>query len=213
MTNTRLRGAWCVAVLALCATACQNDDLFDVDQSGVVVTVVDSGAALASARTFVLPDTVIELPVESQLLSHSFDKALVASVRGHLTALGWQDLGSSPTAKPDVVVLIATSTRIESGVAYFDWFGAWGYLPYWGPAVGSTWAWGVPAGSIAYAFQVGTVLISMLDLRNQNPATQRIPLLWTAGLDGVVTDPLDTGERALVGVDQAFAQSPYLRIR
>jgi len=177
---------------------------------GVVITVVDQGPALANARTFALPDTVVEVPLGSNTIDHQFDHQIVASVRAHMTALGWQDLGTNPVAKPDVVVLIADNTRIQTGVAYFDWFGAWGYLPYWGPAVGDGWAWGVPAGAVPYAFQAGTILITMLDRRADDPTLRRIPLLWAAGIDGVVTNTTSTVERALAGIDQAFAQSPYL---
>jgi hypothetical protein len=50
----------------------------------------------------------------------------------------------------------------------------------------------------------------MLDRRAENPTSQSIPLLWAAGIDGVVTTTASTTERALVGIDQAFAQSSYL---
>jgi len=207
-------------VRLLCATvatavfmpACYASDYNNVAPNlpGVVITVVDQGAALASARTFALPDTVVEVPVGSNTIDHASDQQVIANVRAHMVGLGWQDVGSNPAARPDVVLLVAANTRVQTGVAYVDWFGAWGYLPYWGSAVGNGWTWGVPAGAVPYAFQAGTILITMLDRRADNPMLRSIPLLWAAGIDGVVTNTASTTERALAGIDQAFAQSPYL---
>lgn len=206
----RLLGATVAALVLM--PGCYASDYNSVasDLPGVVITVVDQGPALANATTFALPDTVIEVPLGSNTIDHQSDQQIVASVRAHMTALGWKDVGTNRSANPDVVLLVAAATRIQTGVAYFDWFGAWGYLPYWGPAVSGGWTWGVPAGAVPYAFQAGTILITMLDRRAENPTAQRIPLLWAAGIDGVVTTTASTTERALVGIDQAFAQSPYL---
>ena len=206
----RLLGATIAAVVLM--PGCYSSDYNNVAPNlpGVVITVVDQGPALANARTFALPDTVIELPLGSNTLDHESDQQIVANVRAHMVALGWQDVGTIRGSNPDVVLLVAANTRIQTGVAYFDWFGAWGYLPYWGPAVSSGWTWGVPVGAVPYAFQAGTILITMLDRRAEDPTLQKIPLLWAAGIDGVVTTTASTTERALAGIDQAFAQSQYL---
>jgi hypothetical protein len=195
--------------------ACYASDYNSVSSNppGVVITVVDHSPALATARTFALPDTVVEVPLGSNTLDHASDQQIIANVRAHMVALGWHDVGTNPAATPDVVLLVAASTRIQTGVAYVDWFGAWGSLPYWGPAVSSGWTWGVPAGAVPYAFQAGTIIIAMLDRRAENVGLQSIPLLWAAGIDGVVTTTTSTTERALVGVDQAFAQSLYLKVQ
>lgn len=200
-----------LVVLVVASTACQGGDILN-ETPGVVVTVVDSGPSLRTARTFVLPDTIVELPAGSQTISHAEDQRITASIRSHLVGLGWRDIGSVSQTRPDVIVLVAASTRIQTGVTYTDWFGAWGYLPYWGAGVGSSWAWGAPAGAIPYVYEAGTLLVTMLDLRGENAALGSIPLLWAAAVDGVVSGPAVTAERALEGIDQAFAQSAYLQV-
>ena len=197
---------------ALLATSCETTDIVGVeDGEGAVITLVDSGAALRSARTFALPDTVVRLSPVGGGMGHEASNAIVSSVREHLLRLGWTDVGTARGAQPDVVVLIAAVERIQNTVFYADWFGAWGYLPYWGPSVNSASVWDVPSGEIPFAFAAGTVLITMLDLRVQRGSNvDAIPLLWAAGLNGVVTTAANTLDRALVGVDQAFVQSPYL---
>ena len=195
----------------LLGTACQSAEELATPLPGAVLTTVDNGPALASARTFALPDTVIDLPSNSATIGHESAAAIVTRVRAHLVRLGWTDIGRSIIAKPDVIVLIAASERLQTGWAYADWYGAWGYLPYWGPAVGSTSAWGIPGGAIPFSFAAGTVLVTMLDLRNQRSNVDDIALLWAAAVDGVITGPTSTLDRALLGIDQAFVQSPYMR--
>jgi hypothetical protein len=205
----------CGLGVALLVSAC-GDTIVGDNLAGAVVTVVDSiGPALESARTFALPDTIVEVPLGSSTISHAADHQIIASIRNHFIELGWEDVTKVPNAHPDVVVLTADATRVQTGTAYGDWFGAWGYLPYWGAGVNQSWAWGIPGGAIPYVYETGTVLITMLDLRAQDATTRRIPLLWAGILDGILpagANAANQTPRIIDGIDQAFAQSPYLRI-
>jgi hypothetical protein len=206
--NRRIVGA--LAATLVGTTGCH--DAFDTGLSGAVITVVDSsGQALRSARTFALPDTIVELANSVISLDHMHDQEIVASVRAQLLELGWRDASRDTPAPPDVVVLTAATTRIQTGVVYSDWYGAWGYLPYWGPAVNDAWVWSTPDGAVPYAFPAGTLLVVMIDIRDQRVDTREIPLLWAVAVDGVISGASRTAERARAGIDQAFAQSAYLR--
>jgi len=202
-----------MTVMSLAASACESSLVPFNEVEGSVVTVVDDGEALHSARTFALPDTIVDVPLQSEVIHHDADREITASVRAHLIALGWREVSRTSTVRPDVVVLVAASTRTQAGVAYVNWYGAWGYLPYWDTGVSSSWGWGMPVDEIPYVYQAGTLLITMLDLRAQNASTQRIQLLWAAAIDGFVTDAATTKDRTLVGIDQAFTQSSYLKVQ
>ena len=214
MSRILIRIACGLGVVVL-VSAC-GDTIVGTNLAGAVVTLVDStGPALQSARTFALPDTIIEIPLGSETISHAADHEIVAHIRDHFIALGWRDVTGLAGAHPDVIVLTADATRVQTGTAYGDWFGAWGYLPYWGAGVGSAWAWGIPGGAIPYVYETGTVLITMLDLRAQDATTRTIPLLWAGVLDGILpagANAANQTPRILGGIDQAFAQSQYLRI-
>ena len=192
----------------LAGSGCQ--DPFDNGLTGAVITVVDSGPPLRNAITFALPDTIVELANSVLSLGHEEDEAITTSIRSHLLSFGWTDVSGDLTVRPDVVVLTAATTRIQTGVVYTDWYGSWGYLPYWGPTVTDSWSWTSPDGAVPYAFPAGTLLVTMIDLRAQREETQDIPLLWAAAVDGVIAGAGPTAERAQIGIDQAFAQSPYL---
>jgi hypothetical protein len=109
-----------------------------------------------------------------------------------------------------VLVVVAATTRIEVGISYSNWYGAWGYLPYWGATANPAWAWGAPVG-VPYFYEVGTLVVTMVDLRAPRETTGRVPLLWIAAINAVLSGDA-TIDEAFRGIDQAFLQSPYLRI-
>jgi len=197
------------ALIAAIALACHANDVLSPGLTGAVVTVVDNGPQLQAARSFLIPDTVIDLARSVHDISHQFDTPIVANIRQHFIDLGWHDAATDGVPDPDVIVLVGASTRIQTGWFYNDWYSSWGYLPYFGPATAS-WGWGVPATAVPYAFPAGTLLITMLDRRNFDTATRTVTLLWAAAVDGVIGTTEGTLERADVGVDQAFVQSDYL---
>jgi len=95
--------------------------------------------------------------------------------------------------------------REQTGVAYGSWWSDWGYWPGW-PASYAGYGWG--GAAIEFTYETGTLLIAMLDLHNSDSETKRVPLLWAAGINGVLTSSSLDG--ALDGITQAFVQSPYL---
>src|SRR4051812_30411978 len=135
------RAAMVTTIVSLCvaATGCESSLVPFQEIGGSVVTVVDEGTALSSARTFFLADTIIDVPLASDAIAHGADQEITANIRAHLLALGWRDAAGNPALRPDVIVLVAASTRTQAGFAYANWYGAWGYLPYWDAGVNASW--------------------------------------------------------------------------
>jgi len=190
--------------------ACYPDQINSVEDLSSVTTVVDSQAPLESARTFALPDTVIHAMRGSStgttLVGHEADAQLLARIRARFVERRWREIASFGGERPDVVVLTAVLEQTNTGVAYGGWWSDWGYWPGWS-ADYSAWGWGYPS-AVTFTYQSGTLLIVMLDLRNGDTQRKRLPILWAAGIEGVLT--LSSLDGALAGIDQAFAQSPYL---
>jgi len=88
--------------------------------------------------------------------------------------------------------------------------------PGWGGFSGYDGSWGVYypwATSAAYVsvLDAGSLRIDMLDTRTANPSTKQLTAIWNASVDGVLSGSLDSiAKRIEKGIDQAFAQSPYL---
>lgn len=188
--------------------ACYPSEIDSVSDATSVVTVVDSQQPLRVARTFAMPDTIIH-SLRAQgtgAIGHEGDAQVLARIRANFIAMGWREVTDLNAERSDVAVLSIVFEQTNTGVAYAGWWGDWGYWGGW-PAYGSDWTWGYPA-SVTFNFESGTLAIVMLDLRGGDPNFKQVPLLWVAAIDAVVvtTSTADV----LAGVDQAFAQSPYL---
>jgi hypothetical protein len=189
--------------------ACYPDEINSVSDLASVTTLVDSQAPLRAARTYAMPDTVLHSLRRqgANVIGHDADPAILASIRGHFALLGWREVTDVQSERPDVVVLVGVFEDTNTGVAYTGWWGDWGYWPGW-PAYGPDWAWGYPGGAVTFTYESGTLVLVMLDVRGGDTTLKRVPILWAAGIEGVITTTAVQG--ALAGIDQAFAQSPYL---
>ena len=113
-----------VAITAgtLTGASCRAYDALSPGLTGAVVTVVDSGPALKQARSFLIPDTVVDLARSASQISHASDTQITETVRMHLIDLGWHDAATDPSPDPDVILLVGASTRIQTGWYYTDWY-------------------------------------------------------------------------------------------
>ena len=199
-----------IGVLFAASLGCYPDQITSLSQLASVTTLVDSQAPLRNARTFALPDTIVHLTVTTGpgVLRRDGDQQMIDRVRSELIALGWREIIDVRAERPDVVVLMAVSEQTNTGVAYGGWWSYWGWWPGWPVSYGSDWAWGYPASAVTFTYDTGTLLITMLDVQHGDASSRRVPLLWAAGVNGVLTSSSLQG--ALTGIDQAFTQSPYL---
>lgn len=206
--RTIIAGALAVCVIAA-GGGCYPDEIDSVSDLASIVTVVDSQTPLRTARTYAMPDTVLH-SLRRQgagVIGHEGDPQILARIRGHFAQLGWREITNLAAEHPDVVVLVGVFEDTNTGTAYTSWWSDWGYWPGW-PGYGPDWTWGVPVNSVEFTFESGTLTMVMLDLRGSDPTFKRVPLLWAGAVQGVLAS--SNLERALVGIDQAFAQSPYL---
>ncbi|HKW49374.1 MAG TPA: DUF4136 domain-containing protein [Gemmatimonadaceae bacterium] len=206
-----MRALVTVIVLALGAgsASCYPDQITSTTQLASVTTLVDSQAPLRAAHTFALPDTIIHSKqIGAAAITRAGDAQIIARIRDGFLALGWQEVTNVAAQRPDVVVLTAVLEQMNTGVFYSDWWANWGWWPGWPVGYGPDWVWTSPTNAVAFTYSTGTLLITMLDIRHGNTAGKRVPLLWAAGVQGVLTASSLSG--ALTGIDQAFAQSPYL---
>jgi len=204
----RLHAIGC-AVLALGGlAACYPQEIDSLSDAASVVTVVDSQQPLRIARTYAMPDTIIHsLRAQGKaVIGHEADAQVLARIRANFAVLGWREITDLKAERPDVAVLTMLFEQTNTGVAYADWWADWGYWPGW-PSYGPDWSWGYPT-AVTFEFESGTLAMAMLDLRGGDPTLKRVPLLWIAGIEGAVVNT-SVGD-LLNGIDQAFAQSPYL---
>jgi hypothetical protein len=200
----------CTALLAAVGiAACFPDDLTSVDELDTVTTVFKQDADFGALQRYTIADSVLHLPDEGSI-SRSSDQALLSSIRENLNAAGYTEETDPAANPPDVVVLVAISTADNVAYTTYDFWGYWGWYPYWDPLYSAGYGWGYPAGTVAYSYQTGTVLVTLVRDHPTDVQSQKVPVLWAAAINGVLEGSSDV-QRALDGIDKAFAQSPYLR--
>jgi hypothetical protein len=215
--NLTLRHA-ALATMALTLAACYPDDINSADDLDTVTTLFNQQQDFGAIGTYVVLDTVVfidgdgEGGDEESSISHAYDDQVLAAVRRNLDAAGYTELADPAAGPPDITVLASTTSSTTVGVAY-DWWYYYGYYPYWpGYGYGAGWGYGYPPVSVAYAYTTGTLLLTMIDAKNADIVGKKIPVIWLGAVNGVLTGTVQVS-RVTDGIDQAFAQSPYLRAR
>jgi hypothetical protein len=144
----------------------------------------------------------------ADVIGHDSDEIILSRIRSQLISDGWREVTDVQAETPDVVVLTAVLESTNTGVAYSDWWGGWGWYGGWPAGYGADWAWGYPANAVTFEYETGTLVIAMLDTQHGDTKVKRVPLIWAGAVNGVVTTSALEG--TLTGIDQVFMQSPYL---
>ncbi len=200
------------AALVLCS--CGLDSGFNsVADFDVIVTLYDDEADFGAIQTYAMPDTVAYLGDDRGGSGRSrdegiYDQLILDELAANLEAIGYVREEDPENNGADVVVLAGvTSTEWEVWVSnpWYDW-GYWGYYSdyyyHYPPCSG--------CGS-SYTFTTGSLLVIMEDRNAANEEDQTIPVLWAAGMNGLLEGSTSSiGNRIVDGIEQAFAQSPYL---
>ena len=189
------RSLLAVACLAATAACYPGRAVDSTTQYASVTTLFDSTTDFVSVTRYALTDSVVEIPRnedDDDDLPLSTEASILSSIRSNLNALGWVEVTNPAAAAVDVYVTAAVSTTTNIFLNYF-WWDYW----YW----------------YAYAYTTGTLLVNMIDARPTSPVAgvNRVPVIWTFAVNGVLEGQSTNIAIATAGIDQAFDQSPYLR--
>jgi len=201
------------AVLLL--AACYPGGAETVEDLDSVTTKHDPAASFATLRTYALPDSIQEVAARGGQplpMDHSYDTRILSRVASNLDAIGLRRVDPS-VEQADVNVLVTfTATRYTDYTSYSycdlwpGWAGFGGYDGTWG--VYYPWTTGTTYVTVIDA---GSLRIDMLDQRTPNPSKKQLTAIWAASVDGVLAgDNASIVQRLEKGIDQSFAQSPYL---
>jgi len=206
------RSSFGVIWLALAAVACYPDRSVDsTTEFAAVTTLYDKTAPFASITKYALPDTVLYVPKEEgKEVPEVTQAAILSAIRTNLNSLGWSEVVAPTQNNPvDVYVTAAVASQTYVGWVY-DYWGYWGWYPYWPPGYGPDYGWGYPGYWYPYSYTTGSVILGMI---SSSPSVQpgRAPLIWTGAVNGVLADATTNIAIATAGINKAFEQSPYLK--
>jgi hypothetical protein len=109
--------------------------------------------------------------------------------------------GQTPPQVDLVIALYAYLGSQAYGGVYCNWY-------YWGYPYGCYPTWGYYG-----TYNYGTIVMQMGDYKNlpqPTPPGTQVALVWNGAVYGVLGTQQYNLQRVLTGIDQAFAQSPYI---
>lgn len=213
MRHARPRTLLTAAAALALGVGCYPDRIDNTQDLDTVTTIFDSQGDFAGAKRFALPDSIVVLAAEGETslpsVSATLQTQVLAAIRQNMTNAGYVEETQPRSNPPDVVVVAAATTTTNIGYvvsnwwSYYGWYGGW-YYPYYGAG----WGWTYPPG-YAYSYTTGTLVTTMVDNRKANVEAKQVPVIWVAAVNGVIAG--NETQRAVDGINQAFAQSPYLK--
>jgi hypothetical protein len=176
------------------------------DDLDVVYTTYDEDYDFGAAATFAIPDKiVIDVEVNNngdttyEYMKDIYAQPLLQKMAANMTSLGYQQV--SIDGNPDLLLMPAA---MSSTTYFYDYWYCWwygGYYPGWG--------WYYPPYYTVSSYTTGSLIMTLVDPNNDSPIG-RAQSAWIGAANGLLSNSTDIN-RALDAVDQAFAQSPYLK--
>ena len=180
-----------------------------VEDLDAVYTTYDTEFDFQSRSTYARPDQiVVDIKIDDGdttyvYMKDAFAIPLLQQIDDHMEALGWELVDISES--PDVLLSPAAlkSTTYFYSYWYDWWYGGW-YGGYWG--------WYYPPYVTVSSYTTGSLIITIADpnVEEDSPINQS-QAAWVAVANGLYTGAYDV-DRVTTALDDAFAQSPYLKI-
>ena len=199
--------------MALLALACQKEPYAqDGDGEYLVYTSPAKDVDFSDFQTFDIADSVLVIgQTKNPYYSKSNNAlALIQAYRTNMEKLGYIYLPSNPDAQLGIQVTYAEDT--QRFVQYYEdpywWLDYPGYWPagYWGNWTG--WYYPYP---VVYTYTTNALIADMVDL-TAGEQGGKLKIVWSCYIGGPASASINYDvKRMSAAVDQAFAQSPYLK--
>lgn len=190
-----------------------------IDDLDLVYTNFNSSFDFSSKQTYAITDSVIKITGDifndpdgdhkPSFLSASSSAAILDRINQNMTDFGWSRV--SKNSNPDVILLVSVSTTTNL-YYYYDWW----YWSWWYPGFYPGWGWYYPGYYPAYVtgYRSGSVFIQMVDAKAIAGGEETAPVQWSVILNGLAEGGTSSIiARVQTGIDKAFTQSPYLKIK
>ena len=207
-----LKSTLCGALLVapLLFSGCYPEKPGSISEYDIVYTDRSPSFDFKAANTYSLPDSIVLITGDlaegdtPTMVKPLYADQILDRIRQNMNSRGWTEVAVS--ADPDVRLLpSAIKTKNVNVYSYYGGYWGW-YYPYYG------WGWYYPGYYPTYtSYTSGTLVLQMTDPNNIS-AANNIPVVWIAVLDGLLEgSTTNVLTRMLTNVDQAFAQSDYLK--
>ena len=218
--------------LSSCYKQQEEATLQDYD---ITLTYYDTDFNFKAYNTFAIRDSVVLISdyltpkQQKEFYTKGTSDNIIAKINSELIALGYTKTETNEEAD---FIINPTVTLMEQTDYYYSPGWWWGYPGYWGGYWKGTDYYYYPyypyyGYSYSYTYQTGTLIIEMfngdsyrayIDWMEENGPdgdhsdAPAVELNWTAHVEGIAgSDAEYNKDRAKIGIEEAFNQSPYLK--
>ena len=202
-----------ISAVILSAVSCHKEPYTDSDNEYLVYTTPGKDVNFTSYRTFDLADSllIIGQSKDPQYSQSDNSLALIQQVRTGMENMGYIYTPDNPDA--DLGIQLTFVVKTERYVQYYN-------DPYWWldyPGYWSAGFWGNYTGfyyryPVSYTYSTNSLMIDMVNLTTPKTGNEALEVVWSAFIGGPAGfGPVSDLTKMKISIDQAFAQSPYLK--
>jgi hypothetical protein len=205
-TNMKILRVLSLTALVFLLTQCYPEGPVYTDEVDLVYSNYDPASDFTVKHTYAIPDKIMK--IDDKLVnggSPNFVKDVYASqlldrIKLNMANYGWSLVNKD--ANPDVLlapVAYELTTTYYYGGGYWDWwYGGWygWYYPY----------------PVTTSYSTGSLIVTMLDPKNLS-SDDKMRAVWGFVINGLLEgSTTELSSRGTKGINQAFTQSPYLKL-
>ena len=190
--------------IALIMSSCYPGGTEYYEDTDVVYTNYDDQFDFQSKGRYAIPDKIVKITgelaegEEPEFVQEPYNTQILTKINANMADLGWTKITDPAEAEgADMVLFPAVWTNTT--IYYWNNYWCW-YYPYY-----CGYGWGYPS----YSTQTtGTLLMTLVADGEDYIDPTRV---WSGALNGLLSGAYNT-TRVTKAIDQAFEQSPYLKI-
>lgn len=199
-------------MLVVAFAACEKDpDMGKLDNKYLVYTNYDTKADFKAFQTYYMPDSILIIGDKKEATYWKDDNAqeILKAYADNMNSRGYLRVDKRNEASLGLQVSYIESTYYFRDYGAPEWW--WNYPGYWDAPYWGNWGgWYYPY-AVTYTYSTGAFITEMLNLQAAQGDKQKLPILWTSYMSGLLSGSNKVNTRlAVEGVGQAFNQSAYL---
>ncbi len=161
-----------------------------------VMTQYDTKAVFTDYKSYYIYDTITKISdAGASTINTVTSSPVIQAIVKNMNARGFEQ-HTNVTDKVDMRIRVVYYQNTTVYTYSYGWYG--GYYPYY------------PYYPVYYSsYTTGLADIELADMTTANIVNNQVPILWSAGIRGLLTGSHSTSE--ITGsIDQAFIQTPQL---
>ncbi len=203
-----------ISTLVLLAVACQKEPYpQDGDNEYLVYTAPAKDADFSDYTTFDIADSLLVIGQSSkpEYSQSNNALALIQAFRTNMEKLGYIYTPDNPDA--DLGIQLTYMIKTERFLQYYNDPYWWlDYPGYWSPGYWGDWYGFYYPRPMVYSYSTNALLADMVDLTAEQGDGKSLEIIWSVYIGGPAGPNVSYDvQRMKDSINQAFAQSPYLK--